>query len=117
MAQDASELDLSQHLGYSRALSLVDGKVYVVGSSSGKVIAIDYFESRQFRVYTSFGKRRDAPAGSWKTTGLVPNDTDFYCSYWYLTSYFCPQYAAGTDCNENKLIRFKTWQDFERGQW
>ena len=115
--QDESSLDLSKHLGYSRSLSLARGKLYVVGSSAGKVVEVDDFDARQFRIYTSFGKRRDAPAGSWKTTGLVPNDADFYGDYWYVTSYFCPTYAAGEDCNENKFIRFKTWRDFETGNW
>ncbi|MBI3863247.1 MAG: hypothetical protein HY290_15255 [Planctomycetia bacterium] len=115
--EQESALDLSEHLGYSRALSIVEGKVYVIGSSRGCVVAVDDFDARKFRVITSHGKRRDAPAGSWTTTGLVLNDADFYRGFWYATSYFCPQYAAGTDCNENKLIRFKTWIDFEAGRW
>ena len=74
-----SVLDLSQHLsGYSRALTVVGKKLYVVGSSAGKIVEVDNFERREFRVHASFGKRRDAVAGSWQTTGLVPNDVDFY---------------------------------------
>jgi hypothetical protein len=115
--QDESSLDLSKHLGYSRSLSFARGTLYVVGSSAGKVVEIDDFQAGKYTIYNSFGKRRDAPAGSWKTTGLVPNDADFYEGYWYMTSYFCPQYAAGEDCNENKFIRFKTWRDFESGDW
>ena len=115
--QSESSLDLSQHLGYSRALTIVDGKVYVVGSSVGKIVEIDDFSKQQFRVFTSFGKKRDATAGSWSTTGLVPNDIEFYAGQWYVTSYFCPAYAQGTDCNEMKFIRFSSWRDFETGQW
>ena len=35
---NADSLDLSQHLGYSRALSVVNGRLYVIGSSAGCVI-------------------------------------------------------------------------------
>ena len=113
-----SVLDLSQHLGsYSRALTVVGKTLYVVGSSAGKIVEVDNFERREFRVHASFGKRRDATAGSWQTTGLVPNDVDFYLGDWYVTSYFCPTYSQQTDCNEKKLIRFKTWKDFETGNW
>lgn len=117
IGQDETSLDLSGELGYSRSLTLAGGKLYVIGSSAGKVVEVDDFERGKFHVYTSFGKRRDAPAGSWKTTGLVPNDADFYRGYWYVTSYFCPKYAAGEDCNENKFIRFRTWREFETGDW
>lgn len=115
--QEESSLDLSPHLGYSRALTVVGRKLYVVGSSAGKVIEIDDFGKKQFRVHASFGKRRDAPAGSWQTTGLVPNDVEFHDGYWYVTSYFCPTYAKETDCNQNKFIRFRSWKDFESGTW
>lgn len=113
-----SMLDLSQQLGdYSRALTVVGKTLYVVGSSAGKIVEIDNFERREFRVHPSFKKRRDAVAGSWQTTGLVPNDVDFHQGYWYVTSYFCPTYSQQTDCNEMKFIRFKTWKDFETGKW
>ena len=115
--QSESSLDLSQHLGYSRALTIVDNKVYVVGSSVGKIVEIQDFSKQRFRVFTSFGKKRDTTAGSWSTTGLVPNDIEFYAGQWYVTSYFCPAYAQGTDCNEMKFIRFSSWRDFETGQW
>lgn len=112
-----SVLDLSQHLGYSRALTVVGKTLYVVGSSAGKIVEVDNFERQQFRIHTSFGKLRDAVAGSWQTTGLVPNDVDFHQGYRYVTSYFCPTYSQQTNCNEKKFIRFKTWNDFETGNW
>ena len=115
--QSESSLDLSQDLGYSRALTIVDNKVYVVGSSVGKIVEIEDFSKQQFRVFTSFGKKRDTTAGSWSTTGLIPNDIEFYAGQWYVTSYFCPAYAQGTDCNEMKFIRFSSWRDFKTGQW
>lgn len=117
LKQEATLLDLSKHRGYSRALTIANGKLYVIGSSRGLVIEVDDFDKKKYTIHRSFGKKKDAPAGSWKATGLVINDVDFYEDYWYATSYFCPDYARGEDCDENKFIRFKTWQDFEAGTW
>lgn len=113
----AGVLDLSAHLGYSRALTIVDGRLYVVGSSAGAVVEVVDFGKQQYEIHNSFEKKKDAPAGSWKSTGLVLNDVDFFNGHWYATSYFCPSYAGSNNCDENKFIRFKTWQDFKKGTW
>ncbi|WDQ14871.1 hypothetical protein [Rhodopirellula sp. P2] len=110
-------LDLSQPLGYSRALTIADGTLYVVGSSHGVVVEVTDFEKQEFKIHRSFGKKRNAPAGSWQGTGLVLNDVDFHDGHWYATSYFCPSYAGEHNCDEYKFIRFQTWQDFEEGTW
>ena len=115
--KSADVLDLSQHLGYSRALTIVNGRLYVIGSSVGAVVEVIDFGKQQYRIRTSFGKKKDATAGSWKSTGLVLNDVDFFQGHWYATSYFCPTYAGNHDYDENKFIRFKTWRDFEEGAW
>jgi len=117
LKEKGAKLDLSKHLGYSRALTMANGKLYVVGSSRGAVIEIDDFSKQKYTIHTSFEKKREAVAGSWKSTGLVLNDVDFFKGYWYATSYFCPAFAAGQNCNENKFIRFKTWHDFQAGIW
>lgn len=114
---EETALDLSQHLGYSRSLSVVKNRLYVIGSSVGKIIEVTDFTKQEFAVHDSFGKKKDAPAGSWATTGLVPNDADQFDGWWYVTSYFCPAYAQGTDHNQHKLVRFKTWDDFQTGRW
>jgi hypothetical protein len=113
----ADTLDLSRHLGYSRALTIVDGRLYVIGSSAGAVVEIVDFGKQQYKIHNSFEKKKDAPAGSWKSTGLVLNDVDFFNGHWYATSYFCPTYAGNQDCDENKFIRFRTWREFEEGNW
>lgn len=115
--EKGTELDLSKHIGYSRALTIAKEKLYVIGSSRGVVIEIDDFSKQEYTIHKSFGKKKDAVAGSWKTTGLVLNDVDYFNGHWYATSYFCPTYAGGQDCNENKFIRFKTWRDFGTGNW
>ena len=56
-------------------------------------------------------------AGSWKTTGLVLNDAEFFNGHWYATSYFTKSCAKGTDFDKNKFIRFKTLDDMVAGNW
>ncbi|MAD80435.1 MAG: hypothetical protein QGG71_08080 [Pirellulaceae bacterium] len=113
----ADALDLSQHLGYSRALTIVGGRLYVIGSSVGAVVEVVDYGTQKYKIHNSFEKKRDAVAGSWKSTGLVLNDVDFFQGHWYATSYFCPTYAGKNDYDENKFIRFKTWQDLKEGTW
>lgn len=113
----ADVLDLSQHLGYSRALTIVTGRLYVIGSSVGAVVEVVDFGKQQYKIHNSFEKKKDATAGSWESTGLVLNDVDFFNGHWYATSYFCPTYAGNKDCDENKFIRFRTWQDLKEGTW
>jgi hypothetical protein len=33
------------------------------------------------------------------------------------TSYFCPTCAGSQNYDENKFIRFRTWQDLKEGTW
>jgi len=113
----ADVLDLSRHLGYSRALTIVDGRLYVIGSSAGAVVEVVDFDKQQYKVHNSFGKKKDAVAGSWTSTGLVLNDVDFFNGHWYATSYFCPTYAGNKDYDENKFIRFRSWQNLKDGTW
>jgi hypothetical protein len=115
--ENAGSLDLSQHLGYSRALSVVNGRLYVIGSSAGCVVEVVDFDKQEYRIHRSFGKKRDTTAGSWQSTGLVLNDVDFFKGFWYATSYFCPTYAGKQNCDENKFIRFRNWQDLKEGSW
>lgn len=104
--------------GYARSLSFVNGRLYVIGSARGRVIEISNWDRGTFKIHDSFdptGKK--GPAGSWEHTGLVLNDLDYYSGYWYATSYFTAAYAAGTDPDPNKFIRFKTFDDLSRGDW
>ena len=113
----ADVLDLSRHLGYSRALTIVNDRLYVIGSSVGAVVEVIDFGKQHYKIHNSFKKTKDAVAGSWKSTGLVLNDVDFFQGHWYGTSYFCPTYAGKNDCDENKFIRFEAWQDLKEGTW
>lgn len=113
-------LDLSDSLAYSRALTFARGALYVAGSSQGKVAQVRDFGAGDCAVYLSWRKRREAPAGNWRETGLIPNDLEWFGGYWYVSSYFTPDpaYSApDADANRNKLIRFRSWRDFETGNW
>ena len=115
---DEAALDLSLSAGaYSRGLSLIGATVFVAASTQGRVIEINDFDTGDVTVHTSYGKVAAANAGSWETTGFIPNDIEFYDGYWYLSNFFHPSYANGTDHNRFKLVRFGTWEDLESGQW
>ena len=104
--------------GYSRALTFVNGKLYVINSAKGRVVEVVDWEKKEFKIYDSFDPtNRTGPAGSWKQTGLVLNDLDFFDGYFYATSYFTKSYARGTDPDEHKFIRFKKLEDLVAGDW
>ncbi|MFK7789438.1 MAG: PEP-CTERM sorting domain-containing protein, partial [Phycisphaeraceae bacterium] len=114
IGQNETKLNLSSELGgYSRSLTFANGKVYAIGSAAGKIVEIVDWESGQFNVYQSPDDgKSDGSSGSWSSTGLVINDIEFYDDHWYASSYF-----SGSGNNENKLIRFETFDDFEAGNW
>jgi hypothetical protein len=104
--------------GYARAISLVNGKIYVIGSSKGRIVEITDWDTPTFTIYDSHDPSGSGgSAGSWTTTGLVINDAEFFDGYWYATSYFTPSFAGGNDYDENKFIRFETLDDLVTGNW
>lgn len=104
--------------GYARALTFANGKLYAIGSSKGRVVEIVDWDSAKFKIYDSYDPTgKQGPAGTWTRTGLVLNDAEFYNGYWYASSYFTKAYSHGTNYDECKLIRFKTWDDFTKENW
>jgi len=104
--------------GYARALTFVNGKLYVIGSAKGRIVEIVDWDTQNFKIYDSFDPtKRSGPAGSWTKTGLVLNDLEFFDGFWYATSYFTKSYAKKTDPNEHKFIRFKQLADLVTGNW
>jgi DNA-binding beta-propeller fold protein YncE len=104
--------------GYARSLTFVNDTLYVIGSAKGRVVEIVDWDTKQFKIHDSYDPTgKDGPAGSWETTGLVLNDVEYFSGYWYATSYFTEAYADGTDADRNKFIRFKTFEDFTKGNW
>lgn len=104
--------------GYARALTWANGKLYVIGSSKGRIVEVVDWDTPKFNIYDSFDPSGSGgSAGSWTKTGLVLNDAEYFDGYWYATSYFTSSYAGGTDYDENKFIRFKTLDDMVTGNW
>jgi len=119
---EKSNINQSSALGYARSLSLVNGIVYIINSSRGEVIQMDDFDN--WTVYESpgqkinnIGEKIDSPAGAWDKTGLVLNDVERYGDYWYGSNFFTEAYAGGNDANKYRLIRWRTWEDFQNGNW
>ena len=76
------------------------------------------WDTPTFKIYDSYDPSgRNGSSGFWAKTGLVLNDAEFFEGYWYATSYFMKQGGAGADFDENKFIRFKTFDDFNKGKW
>jgi hypothetical protein len=106
-----------EELGYDRSLALIDDKVYVISSNKGEVIRIDDFENREFTRYVSYGKLQCTSAGAWQVTGLVLNHVEYFNGYYYGSNFFQSTYAKGTNPDINRLIRWKSWDDFQKGNW
>jgi hypothetical protein len=104
--------------GYARALTFTNGKLYAIGSAKGRIVEIVDWNTPTFKIYDSHDPSgRNGSSGFWAKTGLVLNDAEFFEGYWYATSYFMKQGGAGTDFDENKFIRFKTFDNFNKGKW
>jgi hypothetical protein len=119
---EKSEINKSKTLGYARSLSVVNGKVYIINSSRGEVILMDDFDN--WTIYESPGKEKNekgekmnSPAGAWNKTGLVLNDVERFGEYWYGSNFFTQSYAGEHDANKYRLIRWRTWEDFQNGNW
>ena len=118
ISQNESVLPLGGSLGgYARSLTFANGRLHVIGSAAGRIVEVVDWDTGEVNVYNSFGKIRNASAGSWTTTGLVLNDAEFFNGFWYASSYFSATHAGGSDPNENKFIRFATLADFVSGNW
>lgn len=106
-----------QVLGYARSVSVVRGTVYVIGSAKGQVVRVDDFSTGRARAFVAPGKTKEAPSGTWSTTGLVLNDVERFAGYWYGSNFFMGTPRSEDDPNRYSLIRWRSWSDFERGTW
>ena len=93
-------------------------KTYAIGSAKGRIVEIVDWDAPSFKIYDSHDPTgRNGSSGFWTKTGLVLNDAEFFEGFWYATSYFMKQGGSETDFDENKFIRFKTFDDFVKGRW
>jgi hypothetical protein len=122
-------------LGYVRSLAWFDDHLHVISSSRGEVLRIDDFKKHQYTVFHSPRPievqsqwRREASelgpftphdffAGALATTGLVLNHVEKAHGWYYGTNDFLVKFSFGGDTRPARLIRWKTWTDFERGAW
>jgi hypothetical protein len=107
--------DVDSILNYARSLTIVDGVVFIINSKKGEVIKMKDFNN--WTVYKSPGKKLERPAGAWDRTALVLNDVERYGDYWYGSNFFTSSHAEGHDYDKYRLIRWKTWEDFQNGNW
>jgi len=116
-----------EEMGYARALSWFDGHLHVMNSSRGEVFRIDNYLEHRYTVFrsprprniraTPFSSYDDFIGGALDTTGLVLNDVEKSGDWYYATNFFAPTYAFGGDTRPARLIRWRTWSEFERGDW
>ncbi len=91
---DVEGLDLSSVLYYPRALTVVNGKIFIANSSSGStasnhVVEINDFSTSDYTVHT---------------TPDLNNDIEYHNGWWYSVYY-------------SKLKRWKTWADAATGKY
>ncbi|QCR36827.1 hypothetical protein C1N62_12350 [Nissabacter sp. SGAir0207] len=110
-------LNFGNHpMGYVRALALLDGKVHVISASRGEIIRVDDFSKGQITVFSTVAHKADADAGAYGKTGPILNGVTQLKGYYYASSYFTPSYAPGYDTDTHRLIRWRTWQDYQQGK-
>ncbi|MDR3511187.1 MAG: hypothetical protein P4L73_06115 [Caulobacteraceae bacterium] len=118
-------------LGYARSVSWFDGHIHIIHSSRGEVLRIDDFDRRRYTRFSSPRPRAlrgatslqvpeshiDFDAGSLASTGLVLNDVQKSGGWYYGSNDFLVGWAMGQDTRPARLIRWKTWSDFQNGEW
>ena len=116
-------------MGYDRSMSWFDGYLHVIVSGRGEVIRIENYAERRFTAFRSprTGRKnakpflsydeRDFMGGALSTTGLILNDVDKAGEWYYGANEFTPEFAFGGDTHPARLIRWRTWADFEQGRW
>lgn len=108
---------MKDKLGYVRSLSMMDGKVHIISASMGKVIKIDDFNSGKIVQYQTGAHKLDDAAGSADRTGPILNSVIKLGGYYYGSNYFTKSYAGNNDPNPYRLMRWKSWDDFRKGNF
>jgi len=109
-------------VGYMRAITIVDGVLYLVNSTLGNVIQMDDFaDPDTWQVHVNKDRpAKYAEAGSYDEDGLILNDVDYYKGYWYASNYYpsdTHNYLGSQSNIKNKVIRWKSWEDFYNSKW
>ncbi|HHZ6533804.1 TPA: hypothetical protein ACWLDC_000069 [Escherichia coli] len=104
-------------LGYARSLKMIDGYLYVINSSKGDLIKINDFDKNSYEIIKTISHKIDDAAGSYERTGPILNDIDKFKGWYYASNYFTSSWSKKTDAESHKLIRWKTWHDFKKGNF
>jgi hypothetical protein len=116
-----------EEMGYVRSLSWFDGHLHIVLSSRGQVLRVDDYSRHRYTRFSSphpevpsatpLTPYGDFPAGALATTGLVLNSVEKDKGWYYGSNDFLVEYAFGGDTGPARLIRWRSWEDFELGRW
>jgi hypothetical protein len=119
----------AEEMGYDRSLSWFDGHLHVIDSSRGEVLRIDDYAKHQYtrfksprpdrinpKPFLTYGDR-DFMGGSLSATGFILNDVQKMGDWYYGTNMFTKAFALDGDPRPARLVRWKSWADFEQGKW
>lgn len=114
--------DANFSVGYMRSISIVDGVLFLINSTQGNVIQInDFLDSDTWTAHINDNQpSKYAEAGTYDKDGLILNDVEYYQGYWYATNYYpgkTNKYISDASVSKNKLIRWRTWDDFKQSNW
>lgn len=118
----ARVIDKTIAIGYMRALSIIDGEIFLVNSTLGNVVKITQFESPDsWKIYFNTARNRKyAEKGSFDQHGLILNDVKYFNGWWYASNYYVTEasnYLSDQSISKFKMIRWKNWDDFKNSNW
>ena len=103
-------------LGYVRGMGWFDGHLHLAGASTGTIVRIDDYGKRRFTTFRSPYGPPQPPASASAGT-LVLNDVEKSGDWYYGASFYAASGTAGYDTHPAKLIRWRRWTQFEKGEW
>ena len=109
-------------VGYIRSLSIVDGVLYLSNSTQGNIIQIgDFLAPETWTViFNKNQPKKYSEKGDFDNDGLIINDIEYFNGYWYATNYYAgnvSNYLSNAAVSKNKLIRWRTWDEFANSEW
>lgn len=109
-------------IGYMRAITVVEGVIYLVNSTQGNIVEMgDFTDPSTWLAHINQDQSVEySESGSFEKDGLILNDIEYFNGYWYASNYYPStqnRYIGSEKNMTNKVIRWKSWKDFERSNW
>ncbi len=109
-------------IGYMRALSVVNGVIYLVNTTQGNIVEMeDFTDSSTWSARINQDQSmKYSESGSFEKDGLILNDIEYFNGYWYASNYYPSaqnRYIGSENNMTNKVMRWESWEDFERSNW